>query len=321
MAIIVSGDLSDLYNQRTFRANGSTVTLKKISETDWLLFGDLAEGDSQGFPEAPLICESKTSWDGEGASFGIKAGESIWAGDSYGYGVDAFFAYDSQGVKEQTGEFATPIPEGIDWLLMGFNPDGGLVVVLKELDGTPVLSESSQLMIAVTDGFNTDVLTANWEENASIFYAESYEASIFPQIGDTMCVLATPQEADFEWQYEFEGYGETIQPVGFNDEVEDLDISVPLDTSGSIVFRPYGGGVAIPEPNTPWLRVRMAGVFTGLEYVITYGNESQESGVIVGGGFNFQTGDKGGFISLEIQRPSTSVPQIGWISFNWTAPF
>lgn len=49
MAIITSGDLSDLYNQRTFRANGSTVTLKKISETDWLLFGDIAEGDSEGF--------------------------------------------------------------------------------------------------------------------------------------------------------------------------------------------------------------------------------------------------------------------------------
>lgn len=49
MAIITAGDLSDLY-QSPFRANGSTVTLKKISETDWLLFGDLAEGDSEGFP-------------------------------------------------------------------------------------------------------------------------------------------------------------------------------------------------------------------------------------------------------------------------------
>jgi hypothetical protein len=182
MAIITSAGLSTPDTVPLFNKNGSVVTSKKISETDWLLSGDLAEGDSGGFPEAP-------------------------------------------------------------------------------------------------------------------------------------------QEGDFEWQYEFEGYGETIQPVGFNDEVEDLDISVPLDTSGSIVFRPYGGGVAIPEPNTPWLRVRMAGVFAGLEYVITYGNESQESGVIVGGGFNFQTGDKGGFISLEIQRPSTSEPQIGWISFNWTAPF
>jgi len=32
-----------------FRDNGSIVTLKKISEEDWLMFGDLAEGDSEGF--------------------------------------------------------------------------------------------------------------------------------------------------------------------------------------------------------------------------------------------------------------------------------
>lgn len=49
MTIITAGDTSDTVNQRTFRANGSTVTLKKISETDWLLFGDVAEGDSKGF--------------------------------------------------------------------------------------------------------------------------------------------------------------------------------------------------------------------------------------------------------------------------------
>lgn len=34
-----------------FRANGSVVTLKKISDTDWFLFGDVAEGDSEGFVE------------------------------------------------------------------------------------------------------------------------------------------------------------------------------------------------------------------------------------------------------------------------------
>lgn len=49
MAIITAAGLSDLYNQRAFNKNGSTVTLKKISETDWLLFGDIAEGDSEGF--------------------------------------------------------------------------------------------------------------------------------------------------------------------------------------------------------------------------------------------------------------------------------
>lgn len=53
MAIITAAGLSDLYNQRAFNKNGSTVTLKKISETEWLLFGDLAEGDSEGFVSEP----------------------------------------------------------------------------------------------------------------------------------------------------------------------------------------------------------------------------------------------------------------------------
>lgn len=53
MAIITAAGLTDLYNQRTFNKNGTTITLKKISETEWLLFGDLAEGDSGGFPEKP----------------------------------------------------------------------------------------------------------------------------------------------------------------------------------------------------------------------------------------------------------------------------
>lgn len=47
--IITAAGLTDTINQRAFNKNGSTVTLKKISETEWLLFGDLAEGDSEGF--------------------------------------------------------------------------------------------------------------------------------------------------------------------------------------------------------------------------------------------------------------------------------
>lgn len=51
MAIITAEGLSSsaIYHP-AFNKNGSIVTLKKISETDWLLFGDLAEGDSEGFP-------------------------------------------------------------------------------------------------------------------------------------------------------------------------------------------------------------------------------------------------------------------------------
>lgn len=49
MAIITAAGLSGPYDQMTFNKNGSILTLKKISETDWLMFGDVVEGDSEGF--------------------------------------------------------------------------------------------------------------------------------------------------------------------------------------------------------------------------------------------------------------------------------
>lgn len=57
MAIITAAGLSTPDIVPAFNRNGSVVTLKKISETDWLLFGDVAEGDSEGFPNIvrPLI--------------------------------------------------------------------------------------------------------------------------------------------------------------------------------------------------------------------------------------------------------------------------
>lgn len=51
MAIITAGNTQQPNQVAVFRANGSVLTLKKISDTDWLLFGDLAEGDSEGFGE------------------------------------------------------------------------------------------------------------------------------------------------------------------------------------------------------------------------------------------------------------------------------
>lgn len=50
MTIITAAGLASLNDyQSPFNKNGSVITLKKISETDWLLFGDIAEGDSEGF--------------------------------------------------------------------------------------------------------------------------------------------------------------------------------------------------------------------------------------------------------------------------------
>jgi len=47
--IITAAGLMKPEDGSVFRANGSVVTLKKISDEDWFLFGDVAEGDSQGF--------------------------------------------------------------------------------------------------------------------------------------------------------------------------------------------------------------------------------------------------------------------------------
>lgn len=48
--IISAAGLVGPWGGSVFNKNGSIVTLKKISETDWLLFGDIAEGGSEGFP-------------------------------------------------------------------------------------------------------------------------------------------------------------------------------------------------------------------------------------------------------------------------------
>lgn len=55
MAIYTAAGLAneEQVNGNAFNKNGSIVTLKKISETDWLLFGDVAEGDSEGFISTP----------------------------------------------------------------------------------------------------------------------------------------------------------------------------------------------------------------------------------------------------------------------------
>lgn len=67
MTIITAEGLVNPQYSSPFNKNGSVVTLKKISETDWLLFGDIVEGDSEGFPPgdvpswAPLILTLDTN--------------------------------------------------------------------------------------------------------------------------------------------------------------------------------------------------------------------------------------------------------------------
>lgn len=57
MTIITAGSTQPPNDGSVFRVNGSIVTLKKISETEWILFGDLADGDSEGFGGGDLPSE------------------------------------------------------------------------------------------------------------------------------------------------------------------------------------------------------------------------------------------------------------------------
>lgn len=120
MAIITSGELTDLYNQRTFRANGSTVTLKKVSETDWVLIGDLAEGDSEGFPY-PLSCDVILSWGGQEISSPIL---TSW---QEGVGV---FNYNSSEYPSPVGEWVGTPPTPIQSITITEN--GSVFITLNE---------------------------------------------------------------------------------------------------------------------------------------------------------------------------------------------
>lgn len=192
MAIITAGELTDLYNQRAFRANGSTVTLKKISETDWILVGGLAEGDSEGFP-AIFSCESRTIWGDEagyGVAFGVSMGETFHASTDYGYGLDVFFAYDSSGTRQTTGSFTTVIPDGVDWMLLGWNADGSTVLVVKPLDGVPSLSGEWVLLALLSSSDGEESLYGVRGSLNEPLQASIYGGTIQHEVGKVVCVQA-----------------------------------------------------------------------------------------------------------------------------------
>ena len=120
MTIVTSGELTDLYNQRTFRANGSTVTLKKVSETEWILFGDLAEGDSEGFTY-PLSCDVILSWENQRIS------SSILTSWQEGVGV---FNYNSEDYPDPVGEWVGTPPTPIQSITI--TGDGDVFITLYE---------------------------------------------------------------------------------------------------------------------------------------------------------------------------------------------
>lgn len=143
MAIITAAGLTDLYNQRTFNKNGSTVTLKKISETEWLLFGDLAEGDSAGFP-APFSCDVVLSWENQAISSPIL---TSW---QEGVGV---FNYNSSEYPDPVGQWVGIPPTPIQSLTITEN--GSVFITLDE---SPVSYVGGYLLTLTngTDEWNFD---------------------------------------------------------------------------------------------------------------------------------------------------------------------
>ena len=141
VAIITSGDLSDLYYQRTFRANGSTVTLKKISETDWMLIGDLADGDSGGFPvkDPPLRCDVVLSWKNQEISSPIL---TSW---QEGVGV---FNYNSSEHPDPVGQWVGTPPTPIQSITITEN--GSVFITLVEAP----ISYVGGYQLSLTDGTN-----------------------------------------------------------------------------------------------------------------------------------------------------------------------
>lgn len=189
MAIITSAGLSTPDTVPLFNKNGSIVTLKKISETDWLLFGDLAEGDSEGFvQESSLSCESQPSWDQSPVAFGVRMGELFWADDDYSVSVDAFFAYDSTSTRQQTGGFTTIPPEGVDWMLMGWDSDGGIVIAIKPLDGFPMVSIGMEAQVELSTEEGIIILQAIREAVHDHYYAENHEHQVEYVPDKTVCV-------------------------------------------------------------------------------------------------------------------------------------
>lgn len=140
MAIITSaGSVNPITDFPLFNKNGSVVTLKKISETDWLLFGDVGEGDSQGFPmeDAPLICDVVLSWQNQ------KVSSPILTSWQEGVGV---FNYNSTEYPDPVGEWVGGVPTPIQSLRI--TEDGDVFITLDE---SPVYSVGGYYL-TLTDG-------------------------------------------------------------------------------------------------------------------------------------------------------------------------
>ena len=322
MAIITSAGLTDLYNQRTFNKNGSTVTLKKISETEWFLFGDLAEGDSEGFGNPPLFCESQPSWDQAGVAFGVRMGEPFWADGDYPLYINAFFAYDSTSTRQQTGGFTTIPPEGVDWMLMGWNGDGGLVVGIKPLDGFPIVSTGMEVQIELSTDEGVISMEAWRETEDHHYYGADYERHVEYAPNKTVCVQMLASSNPWFMVYS----DQSGQGVLFDGDagIEGIELSTQVDTTRSVFFRPQDG-VVFPPRSGDWLRFDLRDDnwdHPGNPMVLRYGDGTEDT-YSMDSSFNFSgITSKGGLVEIEIMLLQSSIPITGELyRLNWSAPF
>lgn len=194
MTIITAGDTSDLYNQRTFRANGSTVTLKKISETDWLLFGDLAEGESGGFVSGQVFCPLSTDWESlDGVSFPIILGASISKPVEQGGSVQSRWVDFEYNGTEVIGNLPQGIPDYISSLTVTHDNEVGTFAVNIKMSADftlPFPFYGKVRLISETSGplpssINSAYLEAN---TTTTFFMPSQVNNTIAGEGDTLCI-------------------------------------------------------------------------------------------------------------------------------------
>lgn len=323
MTIVTAGELSDLSNQSPFRANGSAVTLKKVSETDWLLFGDLAEGDSGGFGNPSIFCESQPSWDQFSVAFGVSMGETFWAGDDYPLYINAFFAYDSTSTRQQTGEFVTIPPEGVDWMLMGWNSDGGLVVGIKPLDGFPAVSSGTEAQIELSTDAGVITMEAWRETEDDHYYAATYDHQVEYAPNKTVCVQMSVSTNPWLMSYS-DQLGPGVLFDG-NVGIEGIALSTQVDTTRSVFFRPQDGVGLPPDPNQWFLRFDLRddnGDYPGNTMVVRYGNGTEETSQLISSRMFTEVVSNGGLVEIEIKLDPSGIPITGTLHrLSWSYPF
>lgn len=200
MAIITAGNTQQPNQVAVFRANGSVLTLKKISDTDWLLFGDLAEGDSEGFgeedgdpPSVPAGCPFVPDFGGDhdqSVSFGVL--NSKLSTTIQGVDVVVIFAEGTAytgilGIPEM-GTYSTNKPDVLGDDVIVLLMDGGELPIMQLMAQIPTAPDGDT---TVTIG---GVAIAGSFDGGTLLVESAISREIFNQISlqDEVCISIDP---------------------------------------------------------------------------------------------------------------------------------